>query len=74
MSAALGSFRDLVHGKVDRKEELAEWRERMREYLPCLDKDAEYKGEGTTLPLTPHDLAITDQAKQKTFLERDILR
>lgn len=54
---------------------LANLRERMREYLPCLEKDAQ-DNEATAglTPHTPADLAIADQAKQKVFLQRDLSR
>jgi hypothetical protein len=72
----LHNRRDLVHGKVKDLQDLEGWRERMREYLPCLDKDAnEDSGQvATTIPLTPTDLAVSEQFRQKVFLQRDLSR
>lgn len=67
--------RDVVEGRVVDKAGLADLRERMREYLPCLEKDAQdNEASAGILPHTPADLAIADQAKQKVFLQRDLSR
>lgn len=64
-----------MNGKVGDKSDLNAWRERLRQYMPCLEKDAaDSEARAGVVPLTPADLAIADQAKQKVFLQRDIDR
>jgi len=49
-------------------------KERLRDHLPCFERDFKDNKIETTVPLVPKDIAIADQAKQKTFLQRDITR
>jgi hypothetical protein len=61
--------------QVGGKEELDTWRERMAEYVPCLDRDTTGPdATATVLPRRPPDLAVEAHARQKTFLQRDVAR
>lgn len=61
-------MKDFIMGKINDKEEIQKWKERLREYFRALETAADDKC------LSSDALAAAEQEKQKTFLQRDVTR